>query len=49
MSMIPIEPNEIKKQIINLPNKSSSGYDGISNPTLEITEYQHSIPIVYYI
>ena len=45
MSMIPIEPNEIKKQIINLPNKSSSGYDGISNQLLKLLNTSIAYPL----
>ena len=45
MSMIPIEPNEIKKQIMKLPNKSSSGYDGISNRLLKLLNANIAYPL----
>ena len=45
MSMIPIEPNEIKKQIMKLPNKSSSGYDGISNQLLKLLNANIAYPL----
>ena len=45
MSMIPIDPNEIKKQIMKLPNKSSSGYDGISNRLLKLLNASIAYPL----
>ena len=45
MSMIPIRPDEIKQQITKLPNKSSSGYDGISNKLLKLLSNSIAYPL----
>ena len=45
MIMIPTRPDEIKQQITKLPNKSSSGHDGISNKLLKLLSSSIAYPL----
>ena len=45
MVMSPVGPDEIKQQITKLSNKSSSGYDGISNKLLKLLNNSISYPL----
>ena len=49
MIMNPIGPDEIKQQITKLSNKTSSGYDGISNKLLKLlnSSISHPLSIIF--